>query len=68
MNFKQQEKARWDKEQSRLSKNGCVPNPFKMAEKDYSIFDFNKKVLCPFCLEYNELFRFVKKRGFFICP
>ena len=68
VSWKEQQKAIEDKEQTQLDKNGCIPNPYKNAQKTYATFDFSKKVLCPFCLEYNEMFRFIKKRGFFICP
>jgi len=68
VSWKTQQKAIEDKEQTQLTKKGCIPNPNKYAEKTYSTFDFSKQVLCPFCLEYNALFSFIKKRGFFECP
>jgi hypothetical protein len=66
--YKIAEKMRYDKEQTQLTKKGCKSNPNNYAEKQYYDINFNKVVLCPFCLNYNELFKFIKNRGFFKCP
>lgn len=67
VSWKEKNKLHFDKEQTRLSNDGCVPNTFKFAEKEMH-YDYNTRVTCPFCLYENLLFHFPKKEGFRACP
>lgn len=65
-NYKIQEKMRYDKEQTQLTKKGCKSNPHKYAEKiDKANYDMI--VLCPFCLNQTQLGKFEKHHGFYKC-
>jgi len=67
MSFKIAEKMDYDRKQTKLDAEGYKPNKAKYA-KDFYEFDFNKKYLCPFCLELNEGYKFNSNHGYFRCP
>lgn len=66
VDWKEQHRIHMDKEQTRLSKDGCVPNTFKFAEKELH-YNYETKVLCPFCLTLDYLYKFPKKDGLRAC-
>jgi hypothetical protein len=52
----------YDKQQTILAENGCLPNPHDYAhvKKSYTYNDY-RIVLCPFCLSYNQINKFLIK-------
>lgn len=68
MSYKISEKMKEDKEQWILNPDMSITvNPSKYAKKS-DIADYDKIVLCPFCLNETKLFRFKRKHGFCECP
>jgi hypothetical protein len=63
--YKRQERARYDKAQTVLSKTGAAPNPRAYSVKAQALVDPHKKVTCPFCLGLEEfrLFLVSTKKG-----
>lgn len=66
VSYKDKEKMQYDKSQTVLDKDGCSENPHKYAEK-IILAEFWKIYLCPFCLESNELWKWNKIKGFYVC-
>jgi len=54
------EKMRYDKRQTLLTENGITGNDksYAVRSNSYTIFDC-RKVLCPFCLSYNQINKFL---------
>ena len=67
MDYKQKQKMEYDIKQSVLNPDLSISkNPHKYA-KEQSEKDFTKIVMCPFCLNTTELWRFKFDGGLRIC-
>lgn len=67
MDYKQVEKAKYDAQQYTLNPDlSIIINQRKYAKKEMEK-DFTKIVMCPFCLNTTELWRFKFNGGLRIC-
>lgn len=62
-----EEKAIYDKLQTKLTPQGIAPNTFKYAKKSISETIGQKMLLCPFCLEHYYYWQFKYDKGFYEC-
>ena len=59
--------ANRDAKQTKLTKTGCKKNTFRFRENKAEL-KFDMIVTCPFCLNHNPVFKFIKKHGLYECP
>jgi hypothetical protein len=67
MNYKTSEKLRYDKQQMVFLNGRISENKNAYAIKAL-IINFNEKVLCPFCLNFELFSLFSKKGNLYTCP
>lgn len=67
VSWKDKQKVYYDKQQTKLSIDGCEQNSFMFA-KNLPNIEYWMVVTCPFCLEHNQFWRFKKKQGLYKCP
>ena len=60
-------KTAQDKLQTILTENGILPNPHKYAKLFFKDKVKNKSLICPFCLNIQQLEDFTYSKGFYLC-